>query len=141
MEFNHVIGKTKFQVICDKDSILQTLESEREAYEGDIYVAFRCTDDDGYLGKEEYLKNVEEISETLDDWLKEDSLIGFIEKAQKKKSGTFYKGRVIDTKGSGNCIYFTEWHNTWAYNELKVKAISDTVLKITYVNKNDTPGY
>ena len=140
MEFKHKIGKNEFRIICNKSSILKELEDEIASYEEGVYVGYLETGGDGYLSKDQYLKNIEDIKCVLDDYLEDKKLIEFIERVKKKKDGTFYKGRVVETARCDNCTYFEEWHNTWTYNELKVKAIDDTILSISYSQKVDTPG-
>ena len=140
MVFEHKIGKINFEVRFDYDDIIKKMKDEEMAFEEKEFVSFGNDYEDETLSREEYIENIQIMRKNLEELIKEENLIKLIEKAQKKKNGTFYKGRIVDSYGCQNCIYICEWHNTWVYNELRVKVISDNVLRIAYESKTDTPG-
>lgn len=141
MEFKYAIGKHEFIVICDKDEILKQIENERAEFEENYYQSnYTIGSEDGYLTKEEYNKNLDDMTSLLESITTEKKMTEFIEKATKKKNGTFYKNRVAFREGCDNTIFITEWHNTWIYNALSVSAINDTTLEIAYIKVTDTPA-
>jgi len=141
MEFKHSIGKHEFTVIWDRDAILEKIKNERAEFEeGSFQSYYTVGYDDGYLTKEKYNKNLDDMITRLDEITSEPKMIEFIENAQKKKNGTFYRNRVVFREGSGNTIFITEWHNTWIYNALSASPSNDLTLQIEYVKITDTPG-
>lgn len=141
IEFTKKIEKNEFKVICDKDYILNQIEQERNSYEENYYQPYYSVGyEDGYLLKEKYNENLDDIIRHLDKLTTEESMNNFIEVAKKKKNGTFYNNRVIKRIGCDNTVFITEWHNTWIYNALTVKAIGDLTIRISYEKVTDTPA-
>lgn len=137
MEFKSKVGKREFIVTCDKESIKRELQSDLQDFEENSYVEYYTVDD--YLTQEQYEDNVVAIMKALDEYTTIDKMQELILLADKKKNGTFYKRRIASQEACGNCHYFCEWHNSWSYKVLKVKAVSDTELRIVYETVTDTP--
>jgi len=141
MEYKKNIGKKEFRVVCDKERILKSIQSDREEFEDNYYQrCYTVGHDDGYLTEDEFNENLDEMVEELEAVTTEEFMSNAIDKAQKKKNGTFYKNRIFREVGCDNTVYITEWHNTWIYNTLSIKAIDDYTLEIRYEKKTDTPG-
>lgn len=141
MEFKHSIGKHEFTVICDKDSILAQIESQRDDFQKEYFQRYYTVgSEDGYLTKEEYLQNLDDMVALLEEITSETKMINFITNATKKKNGTFHKNRIAFRQGCDNTEYITNWHNTWIYKALSVIAINDLTLRIYYEKIVDTPG-
>lgn len=137
--FTHKVGKHELSVVFDKDELKKQIESEMDNFrEG--YVPNGFFPEEGYLDKETYQKNIKDMLSVLEKITAESKLIEFIEKARKKKNGTFYKKGICYRKGCENSWYICEWHNTWIYMALVVSAISDTTLLMSYKEIVDTPA-
>lgn len=141
MKYTKQVGKHEFSVICDKEGILSQILRERCKFEENYFQRYYTIGyEDGYLSNEEYNQNLDKMVQALERMTTEEYMSNIIDVAQKKKNGTLYKGRVADAVDCDNCKFIIEWHNTWIYNQLKVKAVDDKTLEITYSEKADTPA-
>lgn len=137
--FTHTIGKHELSIIFDKDELRKQIESHITKY-AEGYVPNGFFPEEGTLDEETYRKNIEDMLGLLDKITTETKLVEFIEKARKKKNGTFYKKGICFRQGCENSWYICEWHNTWIYMALVVSAISDTTLLMSYKEIVDTPA-
>lgn len=147
MKIEHRVGKHDFELVVDVEEIINKIGDERNNYYEETYVnygeipeGYNGIVEEEYLTKEEYNKNIDEFIEEFKGILDEGVLVGLIESASKKKNGTFYKGRVVKEVWGKNSEFITEWHNTWIHSIVKVKAISDKTLEMSYGVKTNTPG-
>ena len=86
MEFTHKIGEHTFKVLCNDEQIFKTLDDELNEFEENTFVR-TCNDNNTeFLSKEEYVANVEEITQEIHELLKEPSLIRLIEYSSDRKS-------------------------------------------------------
>lgn len=159
MEFTHKLGDHTFKVLCDDEQIFKTLDDELNSFKEDTFV--RTCDDKNteFLNKEEYTTNVEELIQEIYELLKEPSLIRLIEYSSKKQDGSFIKSRVVREIFSNNSKsalfipskdkharrqknFNTQYKKNsegvyinrkiWTFNKLKVKAIDNNTLRISY---------
>lgn len=139
MLIEHTIGKHTFKIICDIDDIYNSIESEKDEFEENIFVEYGITEHEETLDEEQYIRNVEEMKNEFEEMLEKENLIELINKAEKKKNGTLYRNRVVKEIPCNNCTFITDWNNTWIYRRIKVKSIDDNTLEITCDMKTDTP--
>lgn len=108
-------------------------------YHEDLYVPYGKSLEfgDKALNEEEYniniktfLKEFREVTQNLNK---------IIDDFPKKKNGTFNRKNVEYLACCNNCIAIHEWHNTWIYYVIKVKARNDTTLDVTFEEITDTP--
>lgn len=141
MEFKYKLNKHEFKVICNKEEILSQIEKDRSEFEDGMYQSYYTVGyEDGYLNKQEYNANLDKMIEILNEITTKPKMVEFIEKAQKKKNGTFHKNRIVFREGCDNTEFITEWHNTWIYKALSVSPIDDITLEISYIKITDTPA-
>ncbi len=127
-----------FEFKFDKKSLHKAIESMRNEWEDNNFVSYGT--DSPSLNKEQFDKNCDMMLEHLDRMTTPKFQQWCIDNADRKKNGTFYKGRIVSREICDNCVFITEWHNTWIYDALTVKAISDTQLELTLNSITDTPG-
>jgi hypothetical protein len=133
-----------FKFVADETALRERIEKLRKQYEERAFVRYEDGEDfsdfKGYLTEPQYQANLDEFSKELDKMLTPEFQHWAIDNAPRKKNGTFYKGRVVKRVGNDNCIFIQEWHNTWIYECLTVKAIDDLTLELTIQALTDTPG-
>ena len=137
MTLTEIIGKKTLQYICDGEKIIKELDSLKETFEDNTYVRYYATE--GYLTKDEFDKNIDELISVVEKLSTEEFAIKAMNEALKKKNGTFNKTRIYDCYDCDNCIYFTEWNNSWSFHRLKIKAQNDTTLYVYLEKTTSTP--
>lgn len=137
MEFKHTLDNIEFNVIWNPERIMKRINREMKEFE---YYDFYTTGDiksSLELSKDVYDKNIKNIDREYENIIKKESLISLIELADKKQNGTFHKNKVVKEIYSKNSIknLFKDGKKTgtfWKFNSLKVKAIDDKTLEISY---------
>lgn len=141
MRHTKTIGKHTFVFEADIDGIKEQIEYEKSQFEDNYYQRYYTVGyDDGYLTKTEHEENLNNVIHMLEKMTKIEHINEMIDSAKKKKNGTLYKGRIADSYDCDNTVFITEWHNTWIYNRLVVKAINDTMLLLSYEKTTSTPA-
>lgn len=134
----------EFHFRVDQEAIQKRIDEQRTHFvEGD-FVRYEDGEDfsdfKGYLTAEQYQANLDDFQKEFEKMLTPEFQHWAIDNAPRKKNGTFYKGRVVKRVGCDNCIFIQEWHNTWLYDALTVKAVDDYTLELTIGSITDTPG-
>ena len=132
--------KKELTIVINKEEIEKQILALKDAWSENTYVYYGESQawDDPYLTKEEYEKYVDEF---LADFRKsvadpDDLIAGF----PKKKNGTFNRRNSKELTSCGNCIAIHEWHNTWIYKIIKLRAADDTTLHVFFTEEVDTPA-
>lgn len=136
-------SKKEFSIEVNVDNILKEIENLKLEFETDSFVNYGEIpeyDDIDCLSKDKYLENIENFKKTFLEKMNEDFLIEIMKNWNRKKNGTFHRRNVKELVSCNNCIFITEWHNTWIYHVIKVVAVDDYNLKIELCKKTDTPA-
>lgn len=132
------IGKHDLSISYDREDMLKAIEDSRKEFEEYYFV--RVYTQGNALSEKEYMENIDEMKKRLYELTEEDSLRELINKAPKKKNGTFHKKRVVLEEGCKNSFYLCEWHNSWIYDAFRVVAVTDTLLEMRYESVTETPA-
>ncbi len=131
-----------FKVTCDANSIRNAIADMRTKYDEFYYVPYGESHDgeNPYINKEDYLKNIDTFEKAFESMIETEHLQQYVDDAKKKKNGMLYKGRIVKRLDCANTHYVTDWHCTWIYEVIKIKAISEDTLKFVCETYTDTPG-
>ena len=140
MEIKVIEGKKYFFVKYDKEYVVNQLKEMRDSYEN-YYVEYGFILESGgsYLSKEEYEKNYDQMIEFAES-ISEEKLEDILKEFPRKKSGWLNLRNVEYLYRCNNTQYISEWHNTWIYQTLKVKAKDDMTLEVFLYEMVDTPA-
>lgn len=132
--------KKELTIVINKEEIEKQILALKDEWSEHKYVHYGESQewDDPYLTKEEYEKYVDTF---LADFRKsvadpDDLITDF----PKKKNGTFNRRNSKELASCGNCIAIHEWHNTWIYKVIKLRAADDTTLHVFFTEEVDTPA-
>lgn len=132
--------KKELTIVINKEEIEKQILALKDEWSENTYVHYGESQewDDPYLTKEEYEKYVDEfLADFRKSIVNPDKLIADF---SKKKNGTFNKRNSKKLVSCGNCIAIHEWHNTWIYKVIKLRAADDTTLHVFFTEEVDTPA-
>lgn len=129
----------KLNLNIDISDIEHKILNLKTEYEDFLYVPYGKSLEfgDKALNEEEYNENIETFLNEFREAAKNPNKI--IDDFPKKKNGTFNRKNVVYLAECKNCVAIHEWHNTWIYYAVKVKARNDTILDVTFEKITDTP--
>lgn len=135
-------GKNTFIIKCSKEHLLNQAQELMNQFEPDTYVAYGTSPewDDPCFDETTYKQNVQEFIQDIDKLINEESARHFVSIMPRKKNGKFAKNRIHEICSCKNCQVLHEWHNTWIYQQVIVKALDETTLEISMRSYTNTPG-
>jgi hypothetical protein len=132
------IGKNICEYTCDVEQVTARLQDLSTDYDEDEQYVRLETEDE--LTKEQYFEELTSFIASFSEMTTIEYAKDVLNNYPLKKNGTYYKGRIYKRVRFDACYFFQEWHNTWEYETLTIKAISDTEIELTIQRVTDTPG-
>lgn len=119
-------------------AILNTKNNFEDGMYWHYYESAELSSTDKPLTKEEYMSNVDQFLADYKTSIVDTQKI--IDEFPRKKNGSFNRKNVQILASCDNSIYICEWHNTWIYYQVVVKASDDYTLNVFLREYTDTPG-
>lgn len=132
--------KKELVIKIDKEDIENKILELKDEWEETHYVHYGESEifGDPYITKEEYDENIDQFLAEFRKAISDPDIL--IKDFPKKKNGTFNRRNMKVLSRCRNCVAIHEWHNTWIYKTIKLKAWDDTTLVVSFVEEVDTPA-